>query len=186
MIKVPNLLQRKMDPNQPRGNFQNQDFLMRRMQALESALERQNLVIRELKRENRSTRDEAESFTRDTALLKEIIEDLSESQTKSRGRLEEKVRVQEERGVQVEKALRQGQAVESQEMAKVKAVLHQKVVQDKGVVQQQREKARILFQEVTRLGQALEEVRSQGENGRAQVDAQLAQLRGMRGEQEKR
>ena len=119
-------------------------------------------------------------------MMRELYEKLTKEIDNKNKQLQLKIEEQEKRGRELEAVVHKVQRLEHEEVNRLKRVLHEKVVSDRERVERDEEKARVLFQEVSRLGLEMREESKEESEGRRDLERRLAQIESRENEERKR
>jgi hypothetical protein len=135
----------------------------------------------EMKRQTALAREDHNSRQRENGMMKELYEKMIMEIDSKNKQIQGKMEDQDRRGRELENVVYKVQKLEQEEMNRLKRILHDKILSDKEKTERDEEKARVLFQELARLG---EEMRRGGKEEMEHQNEVMRRLVGLEGKVE--
>ena len=161
-------------------------LLNKRLRDLEEQQHQSQQVIIEMRRQQALAREDQMTRQREGQMMRNLYEQLMKELDSKNKEFEMKLETQDSRGKELESLVRKVQKLEHEELNRIKRVLHEKVVSDREKAERNEEKARVLFQELARLGEDFRENGKEEAEERRDLVRRMAQVEGRMGEEGKR
>jgi hypothetical protein len=107
----------------------------------------------EMKRQTSLIKEDQNMRERENAMMRELYDKMVNEIDSRNKQVQLKIEDQERRGRELENVVHKVQKLEQEDLNRLKRVFHEKIISDKEKNERDEEKARVLFQEVARLGE---------------------------------
>lgn len=158
----------------------------KRLRELEEQNHQNQQFLIEIKRESALAKEDQICRERESQMMRDLYEKLTREIDEKNKHLQMKLEDQEKRGRELEEVVLKVQKLEHGEVNRLKRVLHEKVVSDRERGERDEEKARVLFQELARLGMEIKQGTEEESGGRREMERRLAQIENRINEERKR